>query len=140
MSPQELLRKFEVIVALWRTRRYDQLAAGGVLGGAIAFVWVLTGKTPIPLAPPVRLFALIALACFTTGCAISLMISIVCIQDPDASTAAIQALPSSVRGTRTAPQIALLTHSAGVTSRPPFFVSRPTGDLRHSILEGYNLR
>ncbi|MGA7342824.1 MAG: hypothetical protein WBE72_11185 [Terracidiphilus sp.] len=97
MSPQDFLEKIHLFIALWRTRRFDQLAAAGAVAGAAAFIWVLSGKTPIPLAEPYRKIVLIALACFTAGCTVFLVVRVSRIQDPNTGVGA-QALPSSVRG------------------------------------------
>jgi WD40 repeat protein len=73
------------------------LAAAGTLAGSGAFLWVLTGKTPIPIPEPYRQAALIVLGCFTAGCAVYLVLRISRIQDPGTDVPG-QALPSSVRG------------------------------------------
>jgi WD40 repeat protein len=97
MSPQDFLQKIQLFIALWRTRRFDQLAAAGAVAGAGAFVWTLSGKTPIPLADSYREIALIVLAVFTAACTVFLVIRVSRIQDPNTGAGA-QALPSSVRG------------------------------------------
>lgn len=98
MSPQDLLKKIQLFVALWRTRRFDQLAAVSAVGGASAFLWVFSGKTPISLPDPYRRIVLIVLGCFTAGCVLFLFIRLSRIQDPNAGAEALQSLPSSVRG------------------------------------------
>lgn len=97
MSPEDLLNKARLLFELWRTRRYDKLAAMGTLAGAAAFIAVTNGKSSALIPERFRPAVQILLAAFTLVCLTFLAVQVWRIRVPGASPAG-QAVPSSVRG------------------------------------------
>jgi len=98
MSPQEFIEKIQLFIALWRKRRYDQLACSVAVGCGIAFTWVRADKTAFPFLDPHRNLVLVVLACLCAACVLFVAIHVARLQDPNRTQGMEPPLPSSVRG------------------------------------------